>query len=142
MTAQRSVPIIPGDIKPRHKGKRKVHRLTMSRAGLARFVRYMMWQEGYFVTAAQLKLRTQGRGCSTAGFTDPETGDRYRGVFAWALLAEDAQLSLPTVQKVARGEHRRSPELYTIAKLFKALRLDIQAITSDDSNVEMVVRGW
>lgn len=142
MSAIKSVQVIPGDIKPRHEGKRRTYMVSMSRSGLGRFLRSMLWREGYFVTAAQLRLRTRGRGVATARYTDPKSGTLYTGVIAWSLLAEKAMLTVNTLQKLVNGEHRRSPELFTVCKVFRALALDIKAIESDDDNVEMVVSGW
>ena len=142
MTAvARSVHVVPGDIIPRST-KRKEYKIPMSRAGIGRFIRYQMWKTGYFVTATTLRKRTDARGASTATFTDPDTGKRYRGVFAWRLLSEDSQMSMGAVHKLAVGGHKRSPEFFTVLKVFRALGLELKAVVTDDTSVELIVRGW
>lgn len=143
-TAQRtprSIHVVPGDIKPRST-KRKEYKVPMSRTGIGRFIRYQMWKTGYFVTVRTLRQRTEAKGASTATFTDPDSGKRYRGVFAWRLLSEDSQMSMSAVRKLAEGRHKRSPEFFTVIKVFRALGLELKAAVSDDTNVDLIVRGW
>lgn len=140
-TVRRSVHVVPGDIVPRST-KRKEYRVPMSRAGIGRFIRYQMWKTGYFVTARRLRQRTEAKGASTATFTDPDTGKRYRGVYAWRLLSEDSQMSQGAVRKLAEGRHKRSPEFFTVLKVFRALGLELKAVATDDTDVDLIVRGW
>lgn len=146
---QRTPHIVEADLRPRHGAKRLTHRVPLSRAAIGRFTTHQAFLAGYFVSADALIRRRDAAdlpmlsaGTAWRRYEDPRTGRVYRGVWAWDKLAEKAQVGGQTVRKLARGEHLRSPEFFTVIKVFRALGLELRAATGGPDDVDVVVKGW
>lgn len=130
------------DVQPIAAGKPgKIHRITWSRRQLGRFISNQMVMRGYFVRKEIITER-QGTGRYAKESRHAlRPGKIYRGFWADRLLAAEAELSEATVYKLRTGGHKRSPELYTTLKLFKALGIQLVGIPSD-TNVAALVKAW
>lgn len=144
----RSIHLVREDVQPRHRGARVTHVVPMSRKGLGAFLREQMFQEGWFVSSDRIRARRTesdlpiiGHAAARDVYIDSR-GRHHRGVWAWNILSTLSSVGVGTLQKLMAGEHRRSPEFFTILKVFRALRLELRATRSDDDNVDLVVSGW
>lgn len=152
MPKQQHVLIVDGDTRPRTRAKtaRHLYVVPTSRLGLGEFLATQLWARGYFVTVASLQQRRskaglpllESDGLETRVFTDPISGRRFRGVWAWTALSRHSALSVDTLKTLVAGAHRRSPELLTVLKVFRALGLELKAAESRNTNVDLIVKGW
>lgn len=147
---KRRIQIVDADIVPRTRGAaHTVYRVPLSRRGLGDFLAKMMWKRGFFVTVSRLATRRSKAGLPMLDpslthrtYVDPETGKRFRGVWAWRRLAYRADTAESTLQTLVNGEHKRTPGLLTVLKVFRALGLEWQAADIKDTNVDLIVKGW
>lgn len=145
----RAVHIVRDDIEPRHRGKPKTHVVPLSRKLLGAFVRDQMFLEGFFVPQEIIKSRRLGAGLAIVGhsadrdvYVDQRTGRHFRGIWAYQVLSDASGVCAETLERLATGGHRKSPSLLTILKVFRALRLQLLATSTDESNVDLIVQGW
>lgn len=143
------VHIVQSDINPRHKGRQRDQIVPLSRKGLGDFVAKQLWACGYFVTAATIakrrlkaELPNLGHKALTHRFTDPVSGRQFRGVWAWTAFSMKSNVSVTTLQTLVAGEHKRSPEFFTILRVFRALGLELVASPAANDDVSIIVRAW
>lgn len=135
--------ILEEDLIPEVKGPpKKTYRVRWSRKALGRFVTEQMIARGYFVRREVITGR-QGRGRYESETAIRGRGGKvYRGFWADGKLADAAEVSESTVEKLRRGGHLRSPFFFTVLKVLRALGLEIVLAPSDDTDVAFLAKGW
>jgi len=145
--------IFEEDIIPRTDKKKPttLYRIIWSRKAIGQFLQEQMFWNGYFVPCKYLR-KVMGPGPNRdkrgkfAGQTTLKipggTRKTETGVWAVGQLAYHAECSGTTILKMMNNEYKRGPFLFTLLKVFKALKVELVGMPAKDSSVAMIVKGW
>jgi hypothetical protein len=139
------------DIIPVTKGKKptKMYKITWSRQAIGRFIQEQMFWQGYFVPVSYLRKVQGSQKRKNGKFAGQRTikipgGTRKTKMGVWAVnqLAYRAEIGSQTILNMMNGAYKRSPYLFSLLKVFKALKVELVGVPAKDSSVAMIVKGW